>query len=119
MKKKKQTKKRKNKGNKGLGKNCIHDGYSSPSTKAPTGNIMHPCLSLYPYVWTSLDHITLFYMAWMIPLETFLFLWILAQWGVLSFLQPCIVGLCDIFELLDDISGFLCICLIILMMRRD
>ena len=30
------------KGMNGLGKNCIHDRYSSPSTKAPTGNILHP-----------------------------------------------------------------------------
>jgi tetrahydromethanopterin S-methyltransferase subunit H len=35
---------------KGAWKNCIHDRYNSPSTKAPTGNIMHPWLSLYPYV---------------------------------------------------------------------
>ena len=27
------------KGINGLGKNCIHDRYNSPSTKAPTGNI--------------------------------------------------------------------------------
>jgi hypothetical protein len=58
-KKKKQIKKR-IKGKKGLGKICIHDGYNSPSTKAPTGNIMHPWLSLYPYVWTSLSHTTSF-----------------------------------------------------------
>jgi hypothetical protein len=50
--KKKKTKKikKKNKGKKGLRKNCIHDGYNLPSTNAPTGNIMHPWLSLYPYV---------------------------------------------------------------------
>jgi hypothetical protein len=73
-KKRKSNKERKNKGNKGLGKNCIHDGYSSPSTKAPTGNIMHPCLSLYPYVWTSFDHNTSFCMAWIVPSGDFLFL---------------------------------------------
>jgi hypothetical protein len=59
-KKKKKTNKEKNKGKKGLGKNCIHDRYNSPSTKAPIGNIMHPWLSLYPYVWKSLSHITSF-----------------------------------------------------------
>jgi hypothetical protein len=73
-KKKKKANKEKNKGKKGLGKNCIHDGYNSPSTKAPTGNIMHPWLSLYQYVWTSLSHITSFYMAWMKPLGNFPFL---------------------------------------------
>jgi hypothetical protein len=30
--------KRKNKGNKGLGKNYIHERYNSPPTKAPTDN---------------------------------------------------------------------------------
>jgi hypothetical protein len=35
------------------------------------------------------------------------------------FSQPCIVGFCRVFELLNDISGFLCICLIILMMKCD
>jgi hypothetical protein len=55
---KKKENKEKNKGKKGLGKICIHDGYNSPSTKAPTGNIMHTYLSLYPHVWTSPSHIT-------------------------------------------------------------
>jgi hypothetical protein len=44
-KKKKTIKDKKNKNNKGmngLGKNCIHDRYNSPSTKAPTDNILHP-----------------------------------------------------------------------------
>jgi hypothetical protein len=58
-KKKKQIKER-IKARKGLEKNCIHDRYNSPSTKAPIGNIMHPWLSLYLYVWTSLSHITSF-----------------------------------------------------------
>jgi hypothetical protein len=44
-KKEKTINKRKNKGNKGLGKNCIHDRYSSPPSKAPTNNI-HPWFSL-------------------------------------------------------------------------
>jgi hypothetical protein len=44
------------KGMNGLGKNCIHDRYSSPSTKAPTDNILHPWPSLHPHAWTSLDH---------------------------------------------------------------
>ena len=97
-KKKNKIKKRKNKGKKGLGKTCIHDRYSSPSTKAPTGNIMHPCLSLYPYVWTSLIHIISFYMVWMIPLGDFPFLMDTSPIGCLVFfLQPCIVGLCNIF----------------------
>jgi hypothetical protein len=30
------------KGMNGLGKNCIHDRYNLPSTKAPTGSILHP-----------------------------------------------------------------------------
>jgi hypothetical protein len=44
---------------KGLGKNCIHDRYNSPPTKAPRENT-------YPwsyYDWTSLDHTTSYYMA--------------------------------------------------------
>jgi hypothetical protein len=56
-KKKKKANKEKNKGKNGLGKICIHDRYSSPSTKASTG-IMHPWLSLHPHVWTSPSHIT-------------------------------------------------------------
>jgi hypothetical protein len=44
------------KGMNGLGKNCIHDRYNSPSTKAPTDNILHPWPSLHPLAWTSLDH---------------------------------------------------------------
>jgi hypothetical protein len=61
-KKKKKKKKTKNKEKRikartGLEK-CIHDRYSSPSTKAPTDNIMHPWLSLHPHVWTSPSHIT-------------------------------------------------------------
>jgi hypothetical protein len=31
------------------------------------------------------------------------------------FLQTCIVGLCNVFELLTDVLGILCTCLIILM----
>jgi hypothetical protein len=54
------TNKAKNKGKNGLGKNCIHDGYNLPSTKAPTDNIMHPWLSLDPFVWTSPSHNTSF-----------------------------------------------------------
>jgi hypothetical protein len=76
-KKKKQKKKKikkRIKAKRGLGKNCIHDRYNSPSTKAPTGNIMHPWLSLYPYVWTSLKPLHLVYMAWMKPLGNFPFL---------------------------------------------
>jgi hypothetical protein len=42
----------------GLGKNCIQDRCSSPSTKAPTGKALHPLLSLHPLAWTSLIHIT-------------------------------------------------------------
>jgi hypothetical protein len=57
-KKKKKQIKEKNKGKSGLGKICIHDRYNSPSTKAPTDNIMHPWLSLHPHVWTSPSHIT-------------------------------------------------------------
>jgi hypothetical protein len=57
-KKKKKQIKEKNKGKNGLGKNCIHDRYVSPSTKEPTNNIMHPWLSLHPHVWTSPSHIT-------------------------------------------------------------
>ena len=34
-------------------------------------------------------------------------------------LQLCIVDLCNVFELLDDVIGISCICLIILMMRYD
>jgi hypothetical protein len=66
--------KQNNKGKKGLGKNCIHDRYNSPSTKAPIGNIMHLWLSLYQYVWTSLKLLHLIYMAWMKPLGNFPFL---------------------------------------------
>jgi hypothetical protein len=40
--KRKKANKEKNKSKNGLGKICIHDRYSSPSTKAHTGNIMHP-----------------------------------------------------------------------------
>jgi hypothetical protein len=53
--------KRQNKGNKGIGKNCIHDEYNSPPTKAPMDNI----ILVFHYVRTSLDHTTLCYMAWM------------------------------------------------------
>jgi hypothetical protein len=60
--------KRKNKGNKGLGKNCIHDRYNSPPTKAPTDNIT----LVFHYVWTSFDHTTSCYMAWMISFGNFL-----------------------------------------------
>jgi hypothetical protein len=35
------------------------------------------------------------------------------------FLQSCIARFCNVFELLTDVLGFLCICLIILMMRCD
>jgi tetrahydromethanopterin S-methyltransferase subunit H len=49
-KKKKKEIKEKNKGKNRLGKNCIHDRYSSPSTKAPIDNTMHPWLSLHPHV---------------------------------------------------------------------
>jgi hypothetical protein len=59
-KKKKKKIKKRIKARKGLEKIASMTGYSSPSTKAPTGNIMHPWLSLYPYVWTSLSHITSF-----------------------------------------------------------
>jgi hypothetical protein len=37
----------------------------------------------------------------------------------LGFLELCIVDLCNVFELLDDLLGISCICLIILMMRYD
>ena len=47
-----------NKGKNGLGKTCIHDRYSLPSTKAPTGKSLHSLSSLHPLAWTSLDHIT-------------------------------------------------------------
>jgi hypothetical protein len=74
-KKKKKKIKKRIKARKGLKKKiCIHDKYNSPSTKAPTGNIMHPWLSLYPYVWTSLKPLHLVYMAWMKPLGNFPFL---------------------------------------------
>jgi len=42
----------------GLGKICIQDRCSSPSTKAPIGKALHPLLSLHPLTWTSLAHIT-------------------------------------------------------------
>jgi hypothetical protein len=45
QKKEKVINKRKNKGNKGLGKNCIHDRFNSPPTKAPTDNT-YPWFSL-------------------------------------------------------------------------
>ena len=77
-KKEKVIKKRKNEGNKGLGKNCIHDRYNSPSTKAPTDNItlvFHSiCMSGNPL--TTPPRVT--WIGWY-PLETFLFLWMLAQ----------------------------------------
>jgi hypothetical protein len=39
-------------------KKCIHDRYSSPSTKAPTGNTYAPLALTAPHVWTSPSHIT-------------------------------------------------------------
>jgi hypothetical protein len=54
-KKEKVINKERIKANKGLGKNCIHDRYNSPPTKAPTDDTY--C------VWTSLDHATSCYMA--------------------------------------------------------
>jgi hypothetical protein len=56
--KKKKKMKEKNKGKSRLGKICIHDRYNSPSTKAPTDNIMHLWLSLHLHVWISPRHIT-------------------------------------------------------------
>jgi hypothetical protein len=57
-KKKKSNKQQKNKRQEWVWKKCIHDRYNSPSTKAPTGNTLHPCPSLHPHAWTSPDHIT-------------------------------------------------------------
>jgi hypothetical protein len=78
-KKKKKQIKEKNKGKNGLGKNCIHDRYDSSSTKAPTGNIMHPWLSLHPHVWTSPATSPHLHGLDETFLETSPFLWILAQ----------------------------------------
>jgi hypothetical protein len=39
--------------------------------------------------------------------------------GPVGFLELCIVDLCNVFELLDDLLGISCICLINLMMRYD
>jgi hypothetical protein len=75
----KRKKKKRIKGKKGLEKTCIHDKYNSPSTKAPTGNTMHPWLSLYPmsgHPFATSPHL---HGLDDIPWETFLFLWILAQ----------------------------------------
>jgi hypothetical protein len=101
---------------KGLGKNCIHDRYSSPPTKAPTDNTCpwsSLCLDIlrpYHLVLHGLNNV----------------LWKLSSsygyWPnrlpCLS-LQLCIVDQCNIFELLEDMLGVLCMYLIKLMMRYD
>ena len=108
--------KRNNKGNKGLGKNCIHDRYNSPPIKAPTDNIhpwFSPCLDIlrqHHLVLHGLNDIlwelSSSYGCWPNRLPCF-------------FLQLCIVGQCNVFELLDDMLGVLCMHLIKLMMKYD
>jgi hypothetical protein len=78
-KKKRKKRKEKNKGKRGLAKIFIHDSYSSPSTKAPTYNIMHLYLSLHPYVWTSLAKSPHLHGLDETFMETSPFLWVLAQ----------------------------------------
>jgi hypothetical protein len=83
----------------------------------------HPWIISTPgfhYVWASLDHTTTYYMACMIILWELSFSY--GCWpNRLSylFLQLCIVGQCNVFELLDDMLGVLCVHLIKLMMKYD
>jgi hypothetical protein len=67
------------KGMNGLGKNCIHDRYNSPSTKAPTGNILHPWPSLHPPAWTFFDHFIHLHGLEEVSSRNFLIQWTLAQ----------------------------------------
>jgi hypothetical protein len=93
-------------------KKCIHDGYSSPPTKAPTDNT-NPWSD---YDWTSLKphHYVIHGLNDLLRgLSISCGRWP-NRWSYwLS--QPCIVGLC----LSDDLLGISCIHLINLMMRYD
>ena len=101
---------------KGLGKNCIHDGYNSPPTMTPMDNtsiwysLLLDILRPYHFMLHGLNNL----------------LWKLSSsygyWPnrlFCLFLQLCIVDQCNVFELLDDMLGVLCMYLINLMMKYD
>jgi hypothetical protein len=114
--KKKVINKERIKAKKGLGKNCIHDRYSSPPTKAPTDNTF-PWSSLCLDILRSC-HLMLHGLndvGWKLS----------SSYGYWPnrlpclFLQLCIVDQCNIFELLEDMLGILCMYLKNLMMKYD
>jgi hypothetical protein len=101
---------------KGLGKNCIQDRYNSPPTKAPMNNT-------YPWSSLCLDILKPYHLMlhglndilW--KLSSSCGCWINRLFCL--FLQLCIVDQCNIFELLEDMLGVLCMYLINLMMKYD